>query len=112
MVRCEMGDGFGQGFFVCVLARDEGLDEEAIAKEEELFNKKMEEKSSTEKEITLEKSIKPKKSTKSTKSTKSPKSTQSTQGDTKKETQVVDYISRIKSIKKTKRGKKVPIGHK
>lgn len=91
VVRCEVGDGFGQGFFVCVFSRKQGLTPEQRKKEEEKNRQVAVAKPST---TVVKKSI-PKKVSKPVE---------------KKEKQPIDYISKIKSIKKTKHGKKVPLG--
>lgn len=91
VVRCEVGDGFGQGFFVCVFSRKQGLTPEQRKKEEDKNRQVAVAKPST---TVVKKSI-PKKVSKPVE---------------KKEKQPIDYISKIKSIKKTKHGKKVPLG--
>lgn len=93
VVRCEVGDGFGQGFFVCVFSRKQGLTAEQRKKEEEKNRQISVEKPST---TVVKKSIQKKVSKPAEKKEKHP----------------VDYVSKIKSIKKTKRGKKVPLGQK
>ena len=102
-----MGDGLGQGFFVCVFAREHGLSEEECKRAKEVYWKKKQMKKvkveEKEKQISIDKPIDKKKKEKR----KNP--SVSKQAEEKKEKAHVDYIAKIKSIKKTKHGKKVPL---
>lgn len=60
VVRCEMGDGMGQGFFVCLFRREKGVEmsEEERKKREEAYEKKVNEGS--EKRVSEKKEVKKK----------------------------------------------------
>ena len=92
VVRCEMGDGFGQGFFVCVFARKRGLLKEERDEAERAY---------------LQQKVKPKTEKLPEKEKKVVKKEKKV---VKKEKSEINYVERIKSIRKTKHGKKVPLG--
>lgn len=102
LVRCEAGDGMGQGFFVCVFRREErevmgeeerkakerAFEEEMrVAKEEKVRVKDVKVKEKPKKEV-KEKKEKPKKE------------------KAEKNTKTIDYVAKIKH----KHGKHIPLG--
>lgn len=102
LVRCEAGDGMGQGFFVCVFRREErevmgeeerkakerAFEEEMrVAKEEKVRVKEVKVKEKPKKEV-KEKKEKPKKE------------------KAEKNTKTIDYVAKIKH----KHGKHIPLG--
>ena len=131
LVRCEAGDGMGQGFFVCVFRREErevmgeeerkakerAFEEEMrVAKEEKVRVKEVKEKVRVkevkEKEVkekkekdvkeVKEKDVKEKKEMKETKAKKEKTKAK----DKEKNTKTIDYVAKIKH----KHGKHIPLG--
>ena len=115
LVRCEAGDGMGQGFFVCVFRREErevmgeeerkakerAFEEEMrVAKEEKVRVKDVKEKVRV-KEV-KEKEVKEKKEMKETKAKKEKTKAK----DKEKNTKTIDYVAKIKH----KHGKHIPLG--
>lgn len=115
LVRCEAGDGMGQGFFVCVFRREErevmgeeerkakerAFEEEMrVAKEEKVRVKDVKEKVRV-KEV-KEKDVKEKKEMKETKAKKEKTKAK----DKEKNTKTIDYVAKIKH----KHGKHIPLG--
>ena len=98
VVRCEMGDGMGQGFFVCLFRREKGVEmsEEERKKREEAYEKKVNEGS--EKRVSEKKEVKKKVVKAEKKSVKEKK-------ENEKE-KPVDYVARIRHC----HGKRVPLG--
>lgn len=90
VVRCEMGDGMGQGFFVCLFRREKGeeLSEEERKKREKAY----------EKEVMVKgvKGVKEKKE----------KEKEEKKEEVKKVKEKVDYVARIRRW----HGKRVPLG--
>ena len=115
VVRCEIGDGVGQGFFVCVFERDPVVamkDAERKKKEKE-FKKELEgvkeEVQEGGGEIAPTKAmnvIVPKTGMKKKKKDKDEKKDKKG----KNEKVVVDYVAKAKIGKMGKKGKKVPLG--
>lgn len=122
LVRCEAGDGMGQGFFVCVFRREErevmgeeerkakerAFEEEMrVAKEEKVRVKDVKVKDVKVKEVKVkevkEKDVKEKKETKETK-TKKEKTKAKEKAE--KNTKTIDYVAKIKH----KHGKHIPLG--
>lgn len=118
LVRCEAGDGMGQGFFVCVFRREErevmgeeerkakerAFEEEMrVAKEEKVRVKEVKVKVRVKevKEV-KEKDVKEKKETKETKTKKEKTKAK----DKEKNTKTIDYVAKIKH----KHGKHIPLG--
>ena len=124
LVRCEAGDGMGQGFFVCVFRREErevmgeeerkakerAFEEEMrVAKEEKVRVKEVKEKVRV-KEVkekvrvkdVKEKDVKEKKEMKETKAKKEKTKAK----DKEKNTKTIDYVAKIKH----KHGKHIPLG--
>ena len=124
LVRCEAGDGMGQGFFVCVFRREErevmgeeerkakerAFEEEMrVAKEEKVRVKDVKEKVRVKdvkekvrvKEV-KEKEVKEKKEMKETKAKKEKTKAK----DKEKNTKTIDYVAKIKH----KHGKHIPLG--
>ena len=102
VVRCEMGDGMGQGFFVCLFRREKGVEmsEEERKKREEAYEKKVNEGSEkrvSEKKKEVKKEGK-KKVVKTEKKEKKEKE--------KEKEKPVDYVARIRHY----HGKRVPLG--
>lgn len=87
VVRCEMGDGMGQGFFVCLFRREKGVEmsEEERKKKEEAYEKKVSEKKEVKKKV-----VKAEKKAVKEKEKEKP----------------VDYVARIRHC----HGKRVPLG--
>ena len=129
LVRCEAGDGMGQGFFVCVFRREErevmgeeerkakerAFEEEMrVAKEEKVRVKEVKEKVRVkevkEKDVkekvrvkeVKEKDVKEKKEMKETKAKKEKTKAK----DKEKNTKTIDYVAKIKH----KHGKHIPLG--
>ena len=115
LVRCEAGDGMGQGFFVCVFRREEREvmgeeerkakervfeEEMRVAKEEKVRVKEVKEKVRV-KEV-KEKDVKEKKEMKETKAKKEKTKAK----DKEKNTKTIDYVAKIKH----KHGKHIPLG--
>ena len=115
LVRCEAGDGMGQGFFVCVFRREErevmgeeerkakerAFEEEMrVAKEEKVRVKEVKEKVRV-KDV-KEKDVKEKKEMKETKAKKEKTKAK----DKEKNTKTIDYVAKIKH----KHGKHIPLG--
>lgn len=98
VVRCEMGDGMGQGFFVCLFRREKGeeMSEEERRKREEAYEKKMS-VGSEKKEV---KKVSEKKEGK-----KKVKTEKKAVKEKEKE-KPVDYVARIRHC----HGKRVPLG--
>ena len=90
VVRCEMGDGMGQGFFVCLFRREKGVEmsEEERKKKEEAYEKKVSEKKEVKKKVVKaeKKAVKEKKE--------------------KEKEKPVDYVARIRHY----HGKRFPLG--
>ena len=116
LVRCEVGDGMGQGFFVCVFRREErevmgeeerkakerAFEEEMrVAKEEKVRVKEVRVKEVKVKEV-KEKDVKEKKEMKETKAKKEKTKAK----DKEKNTKTIDYVAKIKH----KHGKHIPLG--
>ena len=119
LVRCEAGDGMGQGFFVCVFRREErevmgeeerkakerAFEEEMrVAKEEKVRVKEVKEKVRVKdvKEKVRVKEVKEKKEMKETKAKKEKTKAK----DKEKNTKTIDYVAKIKH----KHGKHIPLG--
>ena len=119
LVRCEAGDGMGQGFFVCVFRREErevmgeeerkakerAFEEEMrVAKEEKVRVKDVKEKVRVKevKEKVRVKDVKEKKEMKETKAKKEKTKAK----DKEKNTKTIDYVAKIKH----KHGKHIPLG--
>ena len=100
VVRCEMGDGMGQGFFVCLFRREKGVEmsEEERKKREEAYEKKVSEGS--EKKVSEKKEVKKEVKKKVVKAEK--KAVKE-----KEKEKPVDYVARIRHY----RGKRVPLGN-
>lgn len=98
VVRCEMGDGMGQGFFVCLFRREKGVEmsEEERKKREEAYEKKVNEGS--EKKVSEKKEVKKKVVKAEKKAVKEKKE--------KEKEKPVDYVARIRHY----HGKRVPLG--
>lgn len=94
LVRCEMGDGMGQGFFVCLFRREKGVEmsEEERREKEKAYEKRVDVMNERNVKKVNEKHVKKVKE-KETKKVK------------EKETKV-DYVARIKGW----HGKRVPLG--
>ena len=124
LVRCEAGDGMGQGFFVCVFRREErevmgeeerkakerAFEEEMrVAKEEKVRVKDVKEKARGKevKEKVRVKDVKEKdvKEVKEMKETKAKKEKTKAK-DKEKNTKTIDYVAKIKH----KHGKHIPLG--
>ena len=124
LVRCEAGDGMGQGFFVCVFRREErevmgeeerkakerAFEEEMrVAKEEKVRVKEVKEKARVKevKEKVRVKDVKEKdvKEVKEMKETKAKKEKTKAK-DKEKNTKTIDYVAKIKH----KHGKHIPLG--
>ena len=99
VVRCEMGDGMGQGFFVCLFRREKGVEmsEEERKKREEAYEKKVSEGS--EKRVSEKKEVKKEVKKKVVKAEK--KAVKE-----KEKEKPVDYVARIRHY----HGKRVPLG--
>ena len=128
LVRCEAGDGMGQGFFVCVFRREErevmgeeerkakerAFEEEMrVAKEEKVRVKEVKEKVRVKdvKEKVRVKEVKEKVRVKDVKEKKEMKETKAKKEKTKakdkeKNTKTIDYVAKIKH----KHGKHIPLG--
>ena len=128
LVRCEAGDGMGQGFFVCVFRREErevmgeeerkakerAFEEEMrVAKEEKVRVKDVKEKVRVKdvKEKVRVKEVKEKVRVKDVKEKKEMKETKAKKEKTKakdkeKNTKTIDYVAKIKH----KHGKHIPLG--
>lgn len=131
LVRCEVGDGMGQGFFVCVFRREErevmgeeerkakerAFEEEMrVAKEERVRVKEVRVKEVRVKDVKVkdvkvkevkekdvkEKDVKEKNEMKETKAKKEKTKAK----DKEKNTKTIDYIAKIKH----KHGKHIPLG--
>ena len=107
VVRCEMGDGMGQGFFVCLFRREKGVEmsEEERKKREEAYEKKVNE--GTEKRVSEKKEgkkVSEKKEVKK-KVVKAEKKAVKEKKEKEKE-KPVDYVARIRHC----HGKRVPLG--
>lgn len=124
LVRCEAGDGMGQGFFVCVFRREErevmgeeerkakerAFEEEMrVAKEEKVRVKEVkvkvrvkEVKEKVRVKEVKEKDVKEKKEMKETKAKKEKTKAK----DKEKNTKTIDYVAKIKH----KHGKHIPLG--
>ena len=110
LVRCEAGDGMGQGFFVCVFRREERevMGEEERKAKERAFEEEMrvakEEKVRVKevKEKVRVKDVKEKKEMKETKAKKEKTKAK----DKEKNTKTIDYVAKIKH----KHGKHIPLG--
>lgn len=106
LVRCEAGDGMGQGFFVCVFRREERevMGEEERKAKERAFEEEMrvaKEEKVRVKEV-KEKDVKEKKEMKETKAKKEKTKAK----DKEKNTKTIDYVAKIKH----KHGKHIPLG--
>lgn len=122
LVRCEVGDGMGQGFFVCVFRREErevmgeeerkakerAFEEEMrVAKEERVRVKEVKVKDVKVKEVRVKEvkekvRVKEKKEMKETKAKKEKTKAK----DKEKNTKTIDYVAKIKH----KHGKHIPLG--
>lgn len=98
VVRCEMGDGMGQGFFVCLFRREKGVEmsEEERKKREEAYEKKVNDGS--EKRVSEKKEVKEGK--------KKVVKTEKKAVKEKEKEKPVDYVARIRHY----HGKRVPLG--
>ena len=111
LVRCEAGDGMGQGFFVCVFRREERevMGEEERKAKERAFEEEMrvakEEKVRVKDVKVKEKPKKEVKEKKEMKETKAKKEKTKAK-DKEKNTKTIDYIAKIKH----KHGKHIPLG--
>ena len=124
LVRCEAGDGMGQGFFVCVFRREERevMGEEERKAKERTFEEEMrvakevkvrvkevkvkvrvkEVKEKVRVKDVKEKDVKEKKEMKETKAKKEKTKAK----DKEKNTKTIDYVAKIKH----KHGKHIPLG--
>ena len=115
LVRCEAGDGMGQGFFVCVFRREERevMGEEERKAKERAFEEEMrvaKEEKVRVKDVKVkvrvkevkEKEVKEKKEMKETKAKKEKTKAK----DKEKNTKTIDYVAKIKH----KHGKHIPLG--
>ena len=111
LVRCEAGDGMGQGFFVCVFRREERevMGEEERKAKERAFEEEMrvakEEKVRVKDVKVKEKPKKEVKEKKEMKETKAKKEKTKAK-DKEKNTKTIDYVAKIKH----KHGKHIPLG--
>lgn len=116
VVRCENGDGVGQGFFVCVFVREKGLELTAAErkKKEKEFKAEIE-RPVEESEIAPSKPRKvilPKKVTKGkvTLSKNAPAKKANRNNKEKKERAPADYAARSRVVHPGKHSKRIPLG--
>ena len=110
LVRCEAGDGMGQGFFVCVFRREERevMGEEERKAKERAFEEEMrvaKEEKVRVKEVKEKVRVKEVKENKEMKETKAKKEKTKAK-DKEKNTKTIDYVAKIKH----KHGKHIPLG--
>lgn len=99
LVRCEVGDGMGQGFFVCVFRHEE---REAMGEEERKVKERVFEE---EMRVAKEVKVKTKEEKKENVNTKEVKAKEKKKAK-EKDTKPIDYITKIKH----KHGKHIPLG--
>ena len=116
VVRCENGDGVGQGFFVCVFVREKGLELTAAErkKKEKEFKAEIE-RPVEESEIAPSKPRKvilPKKVTKGkvTLAKNAPAKKANRNNKEKKERAPADYAARSRVVHPGKHSKRIPLG--